>query len=70
MNFAYFVEYILNSKQHMQLGPDDSVSLPTVYGVNKVHCSYFFKFLIDIKPKTIANFMKVNYDITGSIPFL
>ena len=46
--FAYRVLYMLNSKHRLQLRPDDPVSFPAVYGVNKVRCSVF-KFLGDVQ---------------------
>ena len=36
---SYFIINILSSKYHIQLGPDDSMSFPAVYGANKVNCS-------------------------------
>ena len=33
---------MLNSKHHIQLGPDDSVSFPVVYGGAKQNMLWFF----------------------------
>ena len=46
MNFTYLDLYILNSKHHIQLGPDDAVSFPAVYGVSKVCCSFFYLYFL------------------------
>ena len=48
MNFTYLDLTILNSKHHMQLGLDDSVSCPAVYGASKAHCSFLLSFLCNM----------------------
>ena len=42
MNFTYLCIKMLNSKHHIQLGPDDSVSFPVVYGGAKQDMLWFF----------------------------
>ena len=49
--------YMLNCKHHMQLGPDDSVSFPAIYGVNKVRCSFFFNSYVIYKKKEYSTLL-------------
>ena len=39
-NLTYLDVNMLHSKHHIQLGPGDRVSFPTVKGARKVHCSF------------------------------
>ena len=40
MNFTYHVVHMLNNLHHEQLGQDDSMSFPALYGANKVHVRF------------------------------
>ena len=53
MNFTYLDVHTLNSKQHIQLGPDDSVSFPAVCGAKQGTLYFFdnFNFWSDIQQK-------------------
>ena len=46
MNFTYTDVHMLNIKHHIQLGPDDSVSFPPVYGAKQDKLYFILLILI------------------------
>ena len=52
MNFFHFNVNMFNCQHNIQLGPDDSMSFPAIYGADNVHCSCSLDlFICDIKKK-------------------
>ena len=51
MTFSYFDVNTINSKRHMQLGPDDSESFPAVCGANKVCICICFVLTFEVIKK-------------------
>ena len=49
MNFVHFIANMLNCKHHIQLGPDDIVSFPAVYGAGKANSCSLDPFICDKK---------------------